>query len=352
MTSKKTKIIVPIILGVLAIIVLNIFLSSNQEVQQEVSVKTKIEGPASLKNQKNVTLKTEQDDHLAYLEKDSLRDIIQKLQEEYRDVISTVVAQLSLIDLRDFLNESFPDQGSAIFKDIIQTAFPELADKILNTIALMDQYNQWLLDNMLALNDMHSLERNGTVWEKRTELFGQDAEEIWSDELSEAEVRQENVHSTISLLNTAYDIDMNERLFLLKSTLEDNSDVSIESMMIGQGMLGNVFFGFESVQKDLHALDPEERQVQIDAVRRNLGFTEDQIVEAAKADQAKEEVWQIGYKYTNEKKALIASYTGDDLESELDTLRQEYFKYEAKTIRLEESNNFFRFERRRLYGRN
>lgn len=287
------------------------------------------------------------------LERESFkRDMIKKLLSEYRDVISSVVAQVSLVDLRRFVIEMFPEDGRALFEDIIQSAFPDLADAILAAIALMDQYDQWMLDNMLTLNEMNTLEKNGHIWEKRTELFGEHAKQIWSDELSAVEERQQNMQKTIALLNSAYDTDINERLFMLKSAMEENYKGTMESMMFGQGMLSNVFFGFDSVQQDLHAMTPEARQEQISAVRRNLGFSEEQITEAAKADQEKEQRWQNGYQYMAEKAELSSSYSGEELDAELDKLREKYFKPDAETIRLEEQNGFERFKRPRLYGRN
>jgi len=344
-------------LGVVGLFAVNYFQSARPEASSQAIARTPGVFPSSTQISTNESAISQAPVkpvlQMAELERESFkRDIIKKLLAEYRDVISSVVAQVSLMDLRAFVIDSFPEDGLALFEEIIRAAFPELADDILASIALMDQYDQWLLDNMLALNDMYPLEKNGRVWEKRTELFGEHAREIWSDELSAAEERQENMQKTLSLLNKADDTDINERLFMLKSAMEENYDDTMESLVFGQGLLSKVFFGLESVQKDLHAMEPEARQEQINSVRRNLGFTEEQIAKAEQVDQAKDKRWQNGYQYMAEKQALISSYHGDDLESEIDKLREKYFKHEALTIRLEEGDEFFRFKRPRLYGRN
>lgn len=65
-----------------------------------------------------------------------------------------------------------------------------------------------------------------------------------------------------------------------------------------------------------------------------------------------ENIWENGKAYMTERQALAQQYTGDQLKQELDSLRRQYFESSARTIELEESDGFFRFNRPRVYGRN
>jgi hypothetical protein len=113
-----------------------------------------------------------------------------------------------------------------------------------------------------------------------------------------------------------------------------------------------VFFSIDSVQNELKNMSPEQRQMEINSIRRQMGFSEEQIEELAKRDAEKEQRWQVGYRYMQQREKVMQQYEGEEREERLKDLREQYFQDEAKTIELEEKDNFFRFERPRIYGRN
>jgi hypothetical protein len=53
-----------------------------------------------------------------------------------------------------------------------------------------------------------------------------------------------------------------------------------------------------------------------------------------------------------EREDAVKEFKGPEREERLKALREQYFQDEAKTIELEEKDNFFRFNRPRIYGRN
>ncbi len=280
--------------------------------------------------------------------------LIARLKGEFAERINDVAFQVSLKGMRDDLRRRFPEQGEALFEEIIRAAFPNLADQILANVALMDRYDDWLLDNMRALNDMDLLTQQGTLWAKRRELFGANAELIWSDELSAKAEREAAVQRTVQNLDTAYDTTMNERIFVLKSAFEENmSNLPTEAVLDTRGLMAQVFFGFDSVQKELKQLEPEARQQEIAEIRRQMGFDETRIAELAERDAQREKRWQNGYAYMEARKTLVDNLQGEELEDGLRAVRQKYFGDEALTIQREEEDlGFFRYARPRLYGRN
>ncbi len=283
-----------------------------------------------------------------------VKELSERLRHQFSETIHLVAVQVSLKSLRDDLLNVYPEEGFAVFKLIIKTAFPQWLDAILDSIALMDQYDSWLQDVMLTLNDMNPLEQQGMLWEKRRALFGDAALQIWQAEISAEQERQLTMRRTMEMLNKSHDIPMQERLYLLKQNFAESYADKIETMMVDpKGVMAQVFFGFDAVQKDLAKLAPDQRQLQINEIRRSLGFTEEQITHQAEADLEREKRWQNGYAYMKERARVEKRYKGEQLIAELDKLREKFFAHEAVTIKKEEEElAFFRYKRPRYYGRN
>lgn len=283
-----------------------------------------------------------------------VNELAQGLKSEFSETIHLIATQVGLKNLRDDLDRSYPDHGTELLIRILTQAFPEWVDAILKSIALMDAYNTWLESMLLSLNDMNQLEQQGVLWEKRRELFGDAATQIWQEEISAEQERQLTMQRTMDILDRSYDTQMEERLYILQSTFEESYADKLQNMVIDpKGVLSQVFFGFDAVQRDLDALAPEERQAQINQIRKSMGFKDEQIAHLAEADQKREKRWQNGYAYMDARKAAEAEFTGDQLAAELDKVREKFFAHEANTIKKEEEElAFFRYTRPRIYGRN
>lgn len=281
--------------------------------------------------------------------------LVNLLVTEHSAEIHLPAFQVSLKEMRDDLIKSYPSQGLKIFERIIRGAFPKLADQIMVLLAKLDVYDEWLLSNMLDLNDMNLLQQQGEIWQKRYEVFGKDlAEAIWEKERSAEEDRRDSMLTTVDMLNQSSDMSMQDRVFLLKSAYDENYFGTVEDLVLdATGLLSQVIFELDVVQSELDALSPEARQLQIDEVRRLVGFDESQISWLAQRDQEREVRWQNGYAYMAERAQVVELYEGEDLVVKLDALREKYFKHEAATIKKEEEQiAFFRYKRERVYGRN
>lgn len=281
-------------------------------------------------------------------------ELSERLRRQFADNIHLIAIQVSLKSLRDDLSQSYPEQGHELFVRIVKKAFPEWLSAILNAIALMDKYDDWLQSMLLNLNDMNVLEQQGVLWDKRRELFGDAATQIWQEEISAEQERQATMNRTMEILDGSYDTQMQERLYIWQSSFEDSYSDKLQNMLVDPtGVLVQVFFGFDAVQKDLSALPPEERQAQINDIRKTMGFSDEQIKAQAESDQKREKRWQNGYAYMEARKAIEAQYTGDKLAQEMDALREKFFAHEANTIKKEEEElDFYRYKRPRVYGRN
>lgn len=281
-------------------------------------------------------------------------ELSERMKKQFADNIHLITIQVGLKSLRDDLNRTYPVEGNELFVRILNKAFPEWVSAILKAIALMDEYDAWLQSMLLNLNDMNQLEQQGVLWEKRRELFGDAATQIWQEEISAEQERQMTMRRSMEILDKSYDTQMQERLYLLQSTFQESYADKIQNMVIDpKGVLSQVFFGFDAVQRDLAALPPEERQAQINDIRKSMGFTDEQVKVQAESDQKRDKRWVNGYAYMEARKAAEATYTGAELAQELDKVREKFFANEAGTIKKEEEElEFYRYTRPRVYGRN
>ena len=281
-----------------------------------------------------------------------IKSISKRLQQEHSHEIHLIPVQISMQDFRNFIREEHPSDSQIIFTRIMHLAFPKYADDILSLITSLDLYDQWYLDNLLNLNDMDPLSKKGRIWQKRREIFGDLADQIWQQEINNEEEKRQVVQQTISRLDNANDIPMNERLYILQNTLNEQYPHEQTSFTMNKGLISNVYFQLESVQNDLKNMSLEQRELALAQSRRQLGFSQEDIDKLAEEDKQKEQRWQNGYQYMSAKEQIEQTYSGDVLNKKLKTLREKHFKHEANTISAEEESGFYRYNRPRLYGSN
>ena len=216
----------------------------------------------------------------------------------------------------------------------------------------MRKYNDWHVDMLLTLSEMSPLLRNGTLWGKRRDIFGEISEEIWQQERDSEEVKQKNVQETLALLHQANDISMTARLSILTDSINQQYGDEYSNLLMSKGMVADVYFHLDSVQHDLKSMSEDDRMIALAASRRQLGFTDESILKMEKQDIEKEKRWKNGYEYMSARDKINNLYSGLELEKHLSDLRSKYFEHEAPTIEKEEHSGFYRYNRPRLYGSN
>jgi hypothetical protein len=279
---------------------------------------------------------------------DSFSDqLVKELQKYYGKTISDKSTQASLIRIRDLVMSTFPENGKSLFYNIIKRAFPDYADEIMKTLDKLDQYGRWLEDDKTS----HS---KADMEKKKRELFGEDADKIWSGDMLATEVRKAKMQDVMAIINKSSDMTLNAKLKLYNNTLNDTYKGTPEEFFLDQKeILSKAFFSIDSVQDELKQMSPEERQQEINNVRSKMGFDSHEIEEMAEIDAKREQRWNIGLEYMQERNDIVENFKGPQQEEQLKALREKYFQDEANTIEREEENdNFFRFERPHIYGRN
>lgn len=272
--------------------------------------------------------------------------------ERYGETIEHPATQALLFNERLELLEMHPDNGAELFARAIQLAFPDQKIKILALMTDLERYQAWLEDNELRLQGLRVMERQAALWQQREAIFGDLANQIWADERNALEQKSEDFAHSLSRLNQADELQLQELAFQLQTTVDELYGNDLTAQMAGSGALGHTLFSMDSVQSQLKALPADDRQKKINDLRRQLGYSDAVVEKLAKEDQAREEKWEKGKAYMNERDSLAQGLSGQQLQNALQDLRQEYFGVTAPTIAREEKEGFFRFERRRRYGVN
>lgn len=284
-------------------------------------------------------------DTSALVQQDPIAHYAQRLSAEFDGRITQLEAQLELKAFWDYLRQTYP-QRQGMFKQVLMRAFPGEWQDVMSLLLALAEYDAWLLDNMSQLNALNPLAYQAALWDKRRALLGNKADEVWAKETKRSHVRRENLQQAVTVLDTAYEVEIHERLTLLTGAIEANYGDQRQGQLISKGMVAQTFFSLTSVQRDLAALSHASRQKQIDDIRFLLGFSQEQVASMAAQDQRKEQAWQQGYAYMRDREALAQDETA------LAALRQRYFGDNAHTIAKEEASGFYRFSRPRVYGRN
>lgn len=280
--------------------------------------------------------------------------VVRELQKNYGRTIAKKSTQASLINVKRYILSLFPgEDGENLFARAIRRAFPDHADAVFDTLSKLEAYHAWLDENESLLAQMTELEKNAALWEMRESLFGEDAMEIWSGELLATDARKKAMQDTMAFLEQSYDTTIEEKLDMFQTALRQTYENTAEEFVLEyRGMSEKVFFSLESVQEELQQMSPEQRQWEMNKVRRQMGFTEDQVEKMTEYDAIRDQRWEIGYRYMEERDALVLKFEGPELEEQLKAAREKYFQDEAGTIALEENDGFYRFLRPRVYGRN
>ncbi|MFL1407165.1 lipase secretion chaperone [Marinobacter sp. M1N3S26] len=275
-----------------------------------------------------------------------------RLRNDYGDTIDEPATQAYLFVEREKLADTHPRDGRALFETAVAMAFPDRSASILALMAGMDRYHQWLSDNELTLREMPLLQRRAAIWKQRQAIFGARASEIWGEEETVASKNADAVREELTRLDQAHELTPEEVAHQLSTTVDDLYGLEAASQLVTPQALGQALFAMESVQTDLAAMSAEERQQRIDSLRRQMGYSEEDVRRLEQLDRQRNQRWQEGEAYMAERRELGRQYQGEQLEQALDRLRQAHFGDTAPTIAREEEQGFFRFQRERRYGLN
>ena len=275
-----------------------------------------------------------------------MQDVVQYFREKYGKTIHHKHTQVMLVEkLMGYLMKMYPDDWVVYMYAMLREIFPGMENEIFDTFEKLHKYNTWLEENEHDLAQLNSKDKRNALWEKRYEIFGQDADQVW-----EAEKRIEPIYNALDTIQES-DMPFNEKLSLYKQSIQEayksNTDTFVARK---QQELMNSFLDVESVQKDLANMTPQERKENLKEVRKAMGLDSAALQRWEELDQVRDQRWDAGMQYMKERAELEKKYKGAELEKQLDSLRMKYFGDEAETIKNEEESGYYRFSQPRKYG--
>lgn len=275
-----------------------------------------------------------------------MQDVVQYFREKYGKTIHHKHTQVMLVEkLMGYLMKMYPDDWVVYMYAMLREIFPGMENEIFDTFEKLHKYNTWLKENQNDLAQLNSKDKRNALWEKRYEIFGQDADQVW-----EAEKRIEPIYNALDTIQES-DMPFNEKLSLYKQSIQEayksNTDTFVARK---QQELMNSFLDVESVQKDLANMTPQERKENLKEVRKAMGLDSTALQRWEELDQVRDQRWDAGMQYMKERAELEKKYKGAELEKQLDSLRMKYFGDEAETIKNEEESGYYRFSQPRKYG--
>ncbi|HNA20169.1 MAG TPA: hypothetical protein PLN40_01970 [Agitococcus sp.] len=290
---------------------------------------------------------------LANISMDSLnaeeKQLGTNLQKRYGSKLNHPYWRLQTIEsLKRYLMEKYPNDWMARLKAMLKIFFPAEYDKLLASLDAMESYNDWMAQLKYSTTFSSQEEKLRAIWDKRIQLFGEDAKIIW-----QAQLKQEKVDATLQQLDKS-NLPLNTKVDRYVQTLVDvygKEAVDPEKSHPVQQMEG--LLTLSSVQDELHSLAPEQRKQELHHLRKVMGLDDAAIKRWDELDAERAQRAEAGASYMQERAALVKQYEGETLKVHIQALQLRKFgAEEAQYIRNEEDGGFYRFQERQQIGIN
>ncbi|MGQ9843724.1 MAG: hypothetical protein ACUVRK_09170 [Spirochaetota bacterium] len=276
----------------------------------------------------------------------NMQEAVEYLREKYGKTIHNKYTQVKLIEkLMSLLTAMYPDDWVVYLYAMVREIFPGMENEIFETFEKLYAYNSWLKDNHQDLIHMDSKDKRDLLWQKRYEIFGEDAEQIWA-----SEKRVEPIYNAIDTIKNNENLPFDEKLSLYSKSIQEAFKDNKEYIPRKQQEFMDSFLAIDSVQKDLGSMSAQERTESLTKVRKAMGLDSKALMRWEELDKERDERWDAGMQYMQQRAELEKKYKGVELEKQLDSLRIKYFGDEAETIKNEEQSGYYRFSQPRKYG--
>lgn len=268
----------------------------------------------------------------------------------YGPRLASAHLQLRMLEklMRTF-QERFPERWEAELLAFLREAFPERAAELEANLRRWLAYRRWMEDNEGALTQLGAAERRANLWDERKRLWGEEAaREIWA-----AELQHQQVVDALAAIDARAEATLPQRLADYRERLSDVYGEGTDAFLERHRQEAmDLFLELGSVQRELGAMQPEQRAQSLRDIREGMGLDAEALGRWEALDRTRDARWEAGARYMAERQALTRQYSGGQLESRLAELRQRTFGAEADTIAAEEESGLFRFARPRVWGRN
>lgn len=273
---------------------------------------------------------------------------IESLREKFGPHINNKHAQVRMIEqIMSYLQKHYPEDWQERLFEFLRRLFPDRALALFEQFQRLLRYGDWLRNNRQTLIQMSAGERRQAMWDARREAFGEDAQEIFA-----GAVRNEKVQDALASLDDSANLRFDEKLSVfLEAVHEAYGDSAGRFIQNRQTELMNRFVEVPAVQSDLHAMSEAERSESLRLMRSAMGLDEAALARWDSLDRERDQAWGRGQRYMEERRRIESHYQGEEREQQMRKLQDQEFGGDAQTIRNEEEAGFYRYDRKRRYGR-
>lgn len=281
---------------------------------------------------------------------DERSSVIAMLQNKFGGSITNRHSQIKAVEkLVAYLQKKYGDDWLRYFEEHLAEAFPEYADALLELYANMEQYNEWFIGERQNMMAMTPEERSDLLWNMRESFFGEAAKEIWAEAL-----KGEKVYDSLREINdsdSSVGFDEHHESYM-DSIAEAYGDRTEHMLNNRRQEFVDRFLSIQTIQNRLQEMAKEERYQALSEFRRSMGMDEDAVGRWQELDQVRDQRWEQGRRYMEEKKRLETNLNQADYQVALAKLQGDLFGDFAEIIRNEEESGYYRFEEIQLFGKN
>jgi len=273
---------------------------------------------------------------------------LRHVRERFGPTIDNKHTQIKTVEqIIAYLMKAYPDDWQKRVHDFLQALFPDRAEELYAKYEKLLRLNDWLAANRSDLGKMSRQDRQQALWDKRYELFGADADEIW-----EVTRKNEQIGAALDAIAAAPDAPIDQKLDSYLQAIDDAyGDMAPKLLENHRTELMNNFLSVDSVQEQLRGLGSEQRSEQLRDIRRGMGMDDEAVGRWDDLDRQRDQEWSEGEQYMKERDEIVASTQGEEQQRRLAELRKAHFGPEAEIIGDEEAGGFFRFQHPRRIGR-
>lgn len=276
----------------------------------------------------------------------SFEQIVALLRQKYGDRLDNAAVQIEMLEeLIRYYQKMYPDSWVAMLQEVLYAAFPDRAAELFRLSENMYEYQKQVQEEKDQLAQMEPEERQEYLWNLRNRYFGDKAGEIWAGAR-----KQQTVSESLDQIASNKDLSVTEKVNAYRASIEEAYGDASEVMLERRRTEFTHRF-FDAVQEDLAEMDHSDRRLAYRQIWEEMGHSADAVERLDGLEDERDQRWSNGEVYEARRKELQSSYSGDELEQELDQLREELFGDEASVIKSEEQSGFYRFQRDRRYGR-
>jgi hypothetical protein len=268
------------------------------------------------------------------------------LKKEFGDQIEHPYIQLRMLGrLVEMLKEQYGDDWEPRLRELLAQAFPDLVDVLMKRYEDSKVFSEWHTATAQAPY-RDATERRRAEWNKRLEVFGEDAKKIWEDDY-----RQYRMETSLADIDGSGEA-LDARVDAYVSTIKDVYGADFANTMDPVSRQSG-FLELGSTQRDLAAMSAADRAAALKDIREAVGLDPQAIDRLAELDAQRDAERARGEAYMQARETLLMQYQGEDLQGQIDALRSKTFSSEeAGIIQGEEDAGYFRFGQPRIIGGN